>query len=76
MNTVIYTKKDQLTIIELGNGEESVSIKKLKLILEKYPSNIIYCETDGKLIGIISVGDILRAYERRQNVVFVACFKR
>lgn len=69
--TVIYTKRDQLTIVELENLGESVPIKKLKAILEKYPSNILYCETDRKLVGIISTGDISRACEKKQNVVLV-----
>lgn len=68
---MIYTKKEQLTVIELKNYIKSVPIKMLKTILEKYPSNIIYCEINGKFVGIISMGDILRAWERKQDNVFV-----
>ncbi|MDE7431634.1 MAG: hypothetical protein K2N34_06960 [Lachnospiraceae bacterium] len=61
---MIYTDREQLTVIELENGEESVSMNQLKKVLMEYPSNMLYCESKGELIGIISVGDIYRTYEK------------
>lgn len=66
-----YTGRQQLTIVESGDGEERFSIDDLKHILIEYPSNIIYCETKGKLAGIISMGDIMRACEQKQDDVFI-----
>lgn len=59
---MVYTGRDELTVIKLDNGNDSVSIEKLKKVLVESPSNMIYCEAFGKLAGIISTGDILRAY--------------
>lgn len=58
---MVYTVRSQLTIIELKNNDESVSIEELTKVLVERPSNMIYCEIAGKLVGIISTGDILRA---------------
>ncbi len=63
---MLYTERQQLTIINLEEDEEKVAVAKLKNVLERRPSNMIYCETKGRLAGIISTGDILRA--RRENL--------
>lgn len=68
---MLYTERDQLTVIELESGEEEVSIEKLRKVLAEQPSNMIYCETQGKLVGIISTGDILRTRELGLNTVKV-----
>lgn len=66
-----YSERGQLTVIELQNHEESVSMEEIKRVLLEYPSNVIYCETQQKLVGIISTGDIYRAYSQEQDKVHV-----
>lgn len=66
---MVYTERNQLTIVELDRDENNLSIDSLKEILAKRPSNTIYCEIEGKLKGIVSVGDISRAYMRGMNKV-------
>lgn len=68
---MLYTVKEQLTILQLKNREDSVDMKELNALLSDQPSNMIYCENDEKLIGIISTGDIIRAYEEGQDKVKV-----
>lgn len=67
----MYTEREQLTIIELAYDEEEVAVEKLRKVLMEQPSNMIYCETQGKLVGIISTGDILRARKRKSGAVKV-----
>lgn len=64
-----YTKRRQLTVIEIDEYTESISMEEIKRILLGRPSNMIYCELQGKLFGIISTGDIYRAYVKRQKSV-------
>lgn len=61
---MLYTQRECLTRVLLEVGENNVSIDALKTVLMKYPSNVIYCEVQGKLIGIISTGDICRVLKR------------
>lgn len=68
---MLYTERAQLTVMELESGEENIAVEKLKKILVERPSNVIYCEAHGKLFGIISTGDILRARERCLDTVKV-----
>ncbi len=68
---MLYTKRTQLTILELNKNEEKISIENLKTVLLERPSNMIYCESEGKLVGIISTGDIWRACTENKNVVSV-----
>lgn len=44
---MLYTKKDNLTIIETKGEEKAVSIKKIKEVLDKKPSNVIYVNNLG-----------------------------
>ena len=66
-----HTKRKQLTIIELENGQDTISLEQIKAVMIKCPSNVIYCEKKGKLEGIVSVGDIWRAYENKSDRVFI-----
>ena len=66
---MLYTRKEQLAIIEIECGEKRVSIEKLMSVIMEQPSNIIYCEMDGKCKGIISLGDICRAYGEGRDKV-------
>lgn len=58
-----YNEKENLTVIEVDADEDSVTIERVKEILFDRPSNAIYCETQKKIIGLITTGDIYRAYE-------------
>ncbi len=60
---MIYVKRDSLTIIEIQNGINHISLHTLKEIILNSPSNVIYFEEGGELYGIISMGDIARACE-------------
>ena len=64
---MLFTKKDQLTILRLNNNEERIFIGKLEEVLTENPSNVIYCEINGKLDGIISTGDIRRGLQMGQE---------
>lgn len=66
-----YTARDKLAILQLDHYMEPISFETLtKKILDR-PSNIIYCEKDGKLIGIISMGDIARTDKKGKNNVLI-----
>ena len=56
-----YTAKDQLTIVELDKEERYIPMARLAEVISLSPSNTIYFRKDGKLYGIISMGDIKRA---------------
>lgn len=61
---MIYTSREKLTCFVMqDDDDDEVSFHVLGSLLMERPSNIIYCEKDGKLYGIISMGDIARAYE-------------
>lgn len=68
---MIYTEREYLTIIEMQNDVESVSFDEIRRVLSEYPSNIIYCERRRKLVGMISTGDICRAFDQSQDSVRV-----
>lgn len=66
---MIYTKRNKLTVIELINEAESISFNEIGKVLEERPANVIYCELDEKLYGIISMGDVARASDAGNKVV-------
>lgn len=59
---MIYRERTKLTIIELQENEENILLARLGKIILNRPSDIIYCERNGKLHGIITMGDISRVY--------------
>lgn len=66
---MLYTEYDKLTIINSMNEMDALSFDELGEILKERPANVIYCELDGKLYGIISMGDVARAdYEGKKAV--------
>lgn len=68
---MFYRSRDQLTIISVQDGEEKVSFAKIKdLILERM-SSVIYCEREGRLHGIITMGDVSKAYRAGRNDVVI-----
>ena len=56
-----YKERQYLTIVELNSNEDSLSFNEFAKIILRKPSDIIYCECNGKLHGIVSMGDIARA---------------
>lgn len=66
-----YTEREQLTILGLKDDEERISMERLKAVLSGSPSNMIYCEKEGKLVGIVSTGDISRAWGAGQDSVAI-----
>lgn len=47
---MIYVKRDSLTIIEIQNGINHISLHTLKEIILNSPSNVIYFEEGGGTI--------------------------
>lgn len=66
---MIYTEHDKLTIINLMNETDSLSFDELSVILKERPANVIYCELEGKLYGIISMGDVARSDDEGKRAV-------
>lgn len=72
-----YIKRQDLTIIELRKDDNTLSFDALAEIITEKPSDIIYCERNGKLHGIVSMGDILRASDAGADCIVVnMCFTR
>lgn len=68
---MIYTKREKLSIIVLEEETDSISVRMLSEKMAERPSNIIYCERNHKLYGIISMGDIARACRKNSRCVAV-----
>ncbi len=68
---MIYRDRAKLTIIELQEHEEKLSLEKLKEVLLNRPSNIVYCEKDGILYGIITTVDMIKASKAEQNDIAI-----
>lgn len=49
-----------MTIVELDYNERAVSFDRLERMILDKPSNVIYFERNGKLYGIITMGDAVR----------------
>ncbi|MBD5522381.1 MAG: adenylyltransferase/cytidyltransferase family protein [Lachnospiraceae bacterium] len=68
---MIYTQHDGLTILKLNDKKNKVSFDTLANVILERPSNIIYCELEDELYGIISMGDIARASESGLDYVAI-----
>lgn len=68
---MIYTKYSKLNVIKLKSHVETVSFQVLRHAIQKNPSNVIYCEAEGKIYGIISGGDIERDYFAGRDYVTI-----
>lgn len=64
-----YTDRAQLTIVQADENADSIFMEECKRILLEFPSNTIYFERQGKLFGIISTGDIIRACREKSDCV-------
>ena len=58
---MIYKSYEELTVLEVSENTNIVSFDVLEKVIMVRPATMIYCETNGKLVGIISMGDIDRA---------------
>lgn len=68
-----YISREKLTCISIS--EDKVFFDELKPILMENPSNVVFGEKNGKIYGIISMGDIKRASEDNKDYVTVnRCF--
>ncbi len=68
---MIYTSKEKLAILELEETALDVSFDTLSELIMNRPSNMIYCEKNGMLYGIISMGDINRAAKNGYSSVTI-----
>lgn len=66
---MIYVKRDSLTIIEIQNGINHISLHTLKEIILNSPSNVIYFEEGGNYMGL-SVWAILREPVKAERVMW------
>lgn len=66
---MIFSKKEHLSILCIDNNTEEVDFDTLANLLMEKPANMVYCEKAGKLYGIISMGDIHRAWEEKKTTV-------
>lgn len=65
---MIYRDREKLTIIQIEDNEEKISFDRLESVILDRPSNVIYCERNGKLYGIITMGDIARTFEEYVDI--------
>ena len=68
---MIYTKYSKLNVIKFKSHVDTVSFQVLRHAIQKNPSNVIYCEAEGKIYGIISGGDIERDYFAGRDYVTI-----
>lgn len=68
---MIYNQLDALTVYETTNIEGSVSFEILDDLLVSCPSSTVYVTSKGTLYGLISMGDIYKAYENGQRYVSI-----
>lgn len=70
---MVYRNRDKLTILELKENEDAISFERIKDLVLAMPSNVIYCEKNGRLYGIITMGDVGRACNEGMREVAVNC---
>lgn len=68
---MIYISREKLTCYIVIDDNDKVYFSKLNSVLMERPANVVYCEKDGKLYGIISMGDIARAYRKGKDFVVI-----
>ena len=61
---MIYREREKLTIIQMCANEGEISFDRLETVILERPSNVIYCERNGELYGIITMGDIARSCKK------------
>lgn len=68
---MIYTSYEKLTCLYLTDESDEVNFVRLGSVLMERPSNVVYCKKNGKLYGIISMGDIHRAHDDGKDFVMI-----
>lgn len=68
---MVYRSKEELTIVLLQENEKDIHIDRLKEIILKKPSSIIYCEYNDKLYGVLTMIDINRACDVSEKYVSI-----
>lgn len=67
---MIFKPIEQLSTIEIDSKNQyEVTFDRLGRLLMENPSNMVYCVKEGKLYGIISMGDVRRARVADRNSV-------
>lgn len=66
-----YIEREKLTVINVSDDTDAISVDTLAEVMLDRPSNTIYCEREEKLYGIISMGDIARAFDRGLNKISI-----
>ena len=59
---MLYTEYNRLNVIKLTTRTDAIPFETLCDAIQKQPSNVIYCESKGRIYGIISSGDVERSY--------------
>lgn len=62
---MVYTKYDKLSVIQVNSDEEQISFNLLGKVMQERPSEVVYCECNGRLYGMISMYDIFSAEKDR-----------
>ena len=68
---MIYTGRSNLTCYRIEAKGHEVEFEEIKELLMQKPSNIIYIEKEERLCGVISTGDILRAYNNQKRTISI-----
>ena len=68
---MVYTERTKLTIYQVVRDNDDVYFSELDPLIMDRPSNMIYCEKNGCLYGLISMGDIRRACEAKKSVITI-----
>ncbi len=66
---MVYKMYEELTVIKIKDVMEDITFEILAEAIAGKPSNVIYCECDGRLAGIISMGDSARARDMDLDTV-------
>ena len=66
-----YNQLNTLTVYETTQIEEYLSFEILDDLLTSHPSSTVYVTSDGILYGLISMGDIYKAYKNGKRYVLI-----
>lgn len=69
--TVIYRSKEHLSVYESDNQMDRISFKEIMKVLENKINSTIYFVSKGKLYGVITSGDVVRAVNDKIEEVVV-----
>lgn len=58
-----------MTLFSMEDNRETVSFDKLRDLISERMSSVVYCERNGRLYGMITMGDIAKAYRNGRKEV-------